>query len=251
MSTRNILLVEDDHLTAETMTATLEAAGYPIVGVARTLDEALALVRRERVDLAVIDVELQGSRSDGVSVALELLQHQEVLLIFVTGHTDSDTLRRIKSTQPAAFLSKPFQPVDLTMQVALALQSSESRSDRATALLPDFLLLPDNGQWVNVGQAEVVFAEANRSLTSVYVFNRRNPFVVSNNLGNIVGQLTLPTFYKLSRSCVVNLHFLAGLKDNQVLLRLSDEPKSPPKAFLIPAEKRAELLRRLPLVKAR
>lgn len=246
--TPTLLLVEDDRLTAEFMAEVLRAAGYAVV-LARTLAEAVAAARTQPIRLAILDVELEASDGDGVAVADELTAHRAIPLIFVTGHTDADTLRRVKSVQPVAFLSKPFQPVDLTMQVALALAAVAE--DTTPPLLPDCLLLPDNGQWINVRLAEVVVAEARRNFTSVFVFNRRNPYVVTNNLKNVARQLSLPSFYSLSRSHVVNLFYLAGMRDNHLLLRLSDEPGSAPKPYPIPADKRAALLQRLPLVKAR
>ncbi|MCY7349735.1 MAG: response regulator [Cytophagaceae bacterium] len=251
MTTRTILLVEDDALIAEGMADVLRRAGYAVAPPARTLAEAVAVVRHQPVDLAVLDVELRGSKDDGVAVARAILAHRPIPLIYVTGHTDTETLGRVKSTQPVAFLSKPFHPVDLTMQVALVFHSLERDRKPMPALLPDCLLLPDNGQWVNVRQAEVVFAEASTNFTFVHVFNCRNPYVVTNNLKNVAPQLTLPTFYQLSRSYVVNLHYLAGLKVNQLMLRLSDNPKVSFKTFSIPAERRASLMQRLPFVKAR
>jgi DNA-binding response OmpR family regulator len=245
----NLLLVEDDTATAEVMTLTLEEAGYTIIGVARTLEEALGLIRHERVDLALLDVQLDGSTGDGISVALELLRHQPIPLIFVTGRLDPATQQRIASTHAAAFLSKPFRPIDLLMQVALVLQNGAPAP--RPALLPDDLLFADQGQWVRLPKAEVVYAEANRHLTLVYGFDRKRPFVVSNHLSHVARYLDSDTFYPISRSCIINLAYLIGLKDHHALMRTDRDPAGQPKAISIPADKRSALLNRLPLVRTR
>lgn len=250
MRMQTILLVEDDALAAEMMASTLREAGYAVADVARTLAKALTVVRQQPVDLAILDVELHGSAGDGVAVAQAILEHQTIPLIYVTGHTDAVTLRRVRSTQPAAFLSKPFHPVDLTMQVALVLQASVPRTP-AENLLPGCLLVFNNGQWINIRQSEVVYAQADGNYTKLFVFNRPKPLMVTNNLKNVVPQLTLPVFYHLSRSHVVNLHYLAGLKETQLLLTLSDNPRTDSQPVQIPAEARAALIRRLPLVQSR
>ncbi len=249
MQAWNLLLVEDDPMTCEFMVAVLTQAGHAVTK-ARTLAEAVAVVRAKPVELAIIDVELPGSTGDGVAVARELLHHRPMPLIFVTGHTDADTLQRVKTTQPAAFLSKPFQPIDLTMQVELVMQATQAQR-AAENLLPDCLLLLDNGQWIKVRKAEIVYAQADGNYTNLFVFNRLKPHVVTNNLKNVIPQLTLSRFYPLSRSYIVNLDYLIGLKETQLLLRISENPKAAPQPIPIPAEGRAALLRRLPLVRSR
>ncbi len=59
---RCVLLVEDDFLVALATRDLLESAGYKIAGPAATLDRALRLVQSERLDAAVLDIDI-GTQS--------------------------------------------------------------------------------------------------------------------------------------------------------------------------------------------
>jgi len=52
------LIAEDDLMIADMVKMLLVDAGYEVCGIARTVTEAVALIRRHKPDLAVIDVRL-------------------------------------------------------------------------------------------------------------------------------------------------------------------------------------------------
>ena len=41
--------------------------------------------------------------------------------MYVTAHADPDTLRRARITEPFGYITKPFQSVDLSIQIEAAL----------------------------------------------------------------------------------------------------------------------------------
>jgi DNA-binding NarL/FixJ family response regulator len=68
-----ILVVEDDFLIALQTEAALTEAGFSVVGIAATAEEAIALAREQRPFLAVMDIRLAGER-DGIDAAGELFR---------------------------------------------------------------------------------------------------------------------------------------------------------------------------------
>src|ERR1700758_5641835 len=72
-----ILIVEDDLLVAAQIETALTEAGFDIVGVAATSEEALELANTDRPDLAIMDIKLAGVR-DGIDTAHELFRLHEV-----------------------------------------------------------------------------------------------------------------------------------------------------------------------------
>jgi hypothetical protein len=66
-----ILLVEDDFLVAMQMESTLTEAGFEVVGVASSGEDAIELAISERPRLVVMDIRLAGDR-DGIDTALQL-----------------------------------------------------------------------------------------------------------------------------------------------------------------------------------
>lgn len=57
---RRVLLVEDELLVAMDMQQTLTAAGMRVMGPAASVSSALDLIRAERPDAAVLDLNLRG-----------------------------------------------------------------------------------------------------------------------------------------------------------------------------------------------
>ena len=117
-----ILIVEDDYLVASELEATLTDAGFQVVGVASTADQAIRLARTQRPDLAVVDVRLIGRR-DGVDAAVTMFNEFGLRSIFATAHDDADTRERAKQASPIAWLAKPYTPARLIPLIRSALLS--------------------------------------------------------------------------------------------------------------------------------
>ena len=82
---RRILVVEDDYLVALALSTVLEEAGAHVVGPVASAEEAVALLEegRERVDAAVLDVDLNGETSYPVADALAT---RDIRFVFATGY---------------------------------------------------------------------------------------------------------------------------------------------------------------------
>jgi two-component system, response regulator PdtaR len=115
-----LLIAEDEHLVAIEIENTLADAGFQVVGVAGTAEEAIKLALSEKPDLAVMDIRLAGAR-DGVDAALELFNLTGMRCIFATAHHDAGTRLRAQPARPLAWLSKPYEPAALVEAVRGAL----------------------------------------------------------------------------------------------------------------------------------
>ena len=115
-----ILIVEDEYLAAAELKDGLADAGYEVVGIARTADQALALARSEKPLLAIMDIRLVGPR-DGVDAALEIFSETGVRCIFATALHDGETRRRAESAAPLGWLPKPYVVTSVLDMVRRAL----------------------------------------------------------------------------------------------------------------------------------
>ena len=84
---RHILLVEDEYYIAYAMQCGLEDAGARVVGPAAFVGDALALLDRELIDGAVLDVSLDDEK---VFPVAEALTTRGIPFIFATGYAASD-----------------------------------------------------------------------------------------------------------------------------------------------------------------
>jgi DNA-binding response OmpR family regulator len=78
-----VLLVEDEALLSLLIEESMERLGCDIVGVAACLGDALIKARSLMVDVAILDVNLDGQLSYPVA---EILRSRSIPLIFVTGY---------------------------------------------------------------------------------------------------------------------------------------------------------------------
>src|SRR6185436_6657237 len=77
----SIIIVEDEFLVATDLEHDLIKAGYKVLGIAASAAEAVALARRTRPTIAIMDVRL-ANESDGVEAALELYRDLNIRSVF-------------------------------------------------------------------------------------------------------------------------------------------------------------------------
>jgi len=113
-----ILVVEDESMIALYIAEILEDHGFKVVGPVATLSGAIALARRERLDGALLDVNILGGRVDNVA---EILNRRGVPFIFVTANGRDDLPERFTNT---TLVGKPFNPSNLIREIKLIRQPS-------------------------------------------------------------------------------------------------------------------------------
>jgi CheY-like chemotaxis protein len=111
---KRVLVVEDEALIAFQVIDALEELGWEVVGPAASLAAALELAGEERLDGAVLDVNLRGS--DVYPVA-RLLDARGVPLVFTTGYRAA-MLPEPYRDRPK--VSKPFEAETLVASVVRA-----------------------------------------------------------------------------------------------------------------------------------
>ncbi len=104
-----VLIVEDEFLIGLLMQRTLLGAGHGVIGPARTAAEAVRLARRERPDLALIDIRLDEG-ADGVEAARTMWERFETPSILVTAYAQD---ARRAAGIAIGCLHKPFDPPEL------------------------------------------------------------------------------------------------------------------------------------------
>jgi DNA-binding response OmpR family regulator len=103
---RRVLLVEDESLVAALAEDILLDAGCEVV-LAMDLKEALVLAADERIELAILDVNLGSARSYPVA---EILRERAVPFIFATGYGRVGLDEAYRDTP---VVQKPYRPHEL------------------------------------------------------------------------------------------------------------------------------------------
>jgi len=130
-SGRRVLLVEDEPIVAWLLKDMLVDLGCSVVGPAADVNQALAMIDAESIDVAVLDVNLRGQMSYPLA---DVLVARGVPFVFSTGY-DKDRLLDGYRTFPA--LQKPFHRSDLGDTLAKLLASKERNVESAIATVVD------------------------------------------------------------------------------------------------------------------
>jgi CheY-like chemotaxis protein len=120
-SRRRVLIVEDEALIAMDLKGRLENLGYEVPGIAASADAALTLASRHTPDLILMDIRLQGAR-DGIEAAAEVRRLLDIPVIFLTSHSDVETIERARLAEPFGYIAKPFGFVNFRALIEIALQ---------------------------------------------------------------------------------------------------------------------------------
>jgi DNA-binding LytR/AlgR family response regulator len=248
-----VLIVEDELLVAVAIEEALLRAGLGVSGIASTYEEAIALIGRIPVDLAIVDVGLAGE-PDGVATARALLRQQWIPLIYLTGTTDDATFERAKATNPYAFLNKPLRPQELIQQVLLAIHNALQTETTIIIANDEPLYLPTSQGYARVRQSDIYYLEGAGNFTHVYLTNEAakriipsskpgQPLLLTGNLGHWGNHLSLRLFYRLSKSLIINLTYIDRVETHQIILGDC--------SISLPDGARKSLLERLHIVRTR
>jgi nitrogen-specific signal transduction histidine kinase len=118
-----ILLVEDELVILDTVTAMLEQLGYTVLAVS-TPNEAIRLAQQhpEKIDLVLTDVIMPDM--NGRDLADQLLAHQPwVKCLFMSGYTADIIAHQGKLEEDIHFIQKPFSLSTLAARIRLTLES--------------------------------------------------------------------------------------------------------------------------------
>ncbi|HWQ66830.1 MAG TPA: response regulator [Methanospirillum sp.] len=115
---RRILIVEDEAVTSVMLEKTLKELGYEVVGSAFDGEEAIALAAEKRPDLVLMDIRIQGDM-DGIETAKRIYQQYDIPIIYLTAHSDDDTIQRAVASGPFGYLIKPFKERELYSNIEM------------------------------------------------------------------------------------------------------------------------------------
>ena len=147
--TTDILVVDDEPDIRDLISGVLEDEGYAVRSAA-TASKALEEVRKRAPGLVILDVWLQGSDMDGLSV-LKFIKSIDPLIpvIVISGHGNIETAVAAIRRGAYDFIEKPFKSDRLLHLVARAIESTSLKRENAS--LRNMVVSSDD--WIGSSQA--------------------------------------------------------------------------------------------------
>jgi two-component system, OmpR family, KDP operon response regulator KdpE len=134
MSTSTILIVDDEPQIRRVMRTTLSSNGYSVIE-ASSGEEALEIMRKERPELVLLDVNMPGM--GGLEVCREIRDQSEVAIIMLTvRNTEHDKVLALDAGADD-YVVKPFSIEELLARIRAALRRTSSAEPVPTYVSSD------------------------------------------------------------------------------------------------------------------
>lgn len=120
-----ILIVEDQFIEAKSLNVILTNSGYSTCSIARSVAAALAIIEKEKPDLVLVDIFLQG---EGTGIDLgKILNEKNIAFVYLSANSNRQILEEAKPTKPYGFMVKPFRAKDVLIMLDVALYLHKHR----------------------------------------------------------------------------------------------------------------------------
>ncbi len=130
-----VVIAEDEAIIRLDLKEILEEEGYEVVGETGRGDEAVALVREHKPDLAILDIRMPGL--DGLSAAREITAERAAAVLILTAYSQRNLIEEARDAGALAYLVKPFQRSELIPAIEVALgrhQEMRALEDEVSSL---------------------------------------------------------------------------------------------------------------------
>lgn len=221
----DIMVVEDDMIIAADISMQLTQLGYNVSAILPKGEDALAQLQHSQPDIILMDVGLKGDL-DGVDTAQEILNNYEIPVIFLTANSDPETFRRAKHTRPFAFITKPFEAIDLERSLELLVSRLESEKEEATEedaqadtdsyILSDRIFIRFKERMVKVFLNDIKYIEAERAYCRIHTTDKE--YLITLPLKAFSEKLEADQFLRVHRSYMVNLSKVDELAEEYVVI---------------------------------
>ncbi len=130
MATPQILIVEDETVTRNTLKSIFEAEGYDVFEATDGMQMHRILSAQE-IDLVIMDINLPGK--NGLMLARELRENANTALMFLTGRDNE--VDKILGLEIGAddYITKPFNPRELAIRARNLLQRTMTETVKDTS----------------------------------------------------------------------------------------------------------------------
>ena len=211
----NILIVEDEGITAESLSNVITKLGYHVSGIAADALDAIDILSNESTDMAILDINIQGDK-DGIWLADLIQKKYKIPFIFLTAYEDEGILDRAINTKPLGYLLKPFTKTDISAAIKLAMQNyaqdkrvdslvtEEDEQNSEPFKVSNTIFIRDKHIFKKLVISEITMLKSDGHY--VEVFTKNNKYLVRTKLNEFCNVLPESMFVRVHRSYVVNIN---------------------------------------------
>lgn len=236
MNKLNVLIVEDEAITAESLADVLEQLDYEVAGIAADAFEAIDILNDDKTDFAILDINIQGDK-DGIWVADLIQRKYGIPFIFLTAFDSEQVLSRAVETKPYGYLLKPFTKIDISAAIQLAMQNfalnkrtesideQPSDEEQDPFVVSNVVYIKDDYLYKKLVVDDIVMLKSDGHYVEVHTHDRKQ--LIRAKLTDFTSILPQNRFVRTHRSHVVNVGCIDKFSNSTVYIQGGEVPISP------------------------
>lgn len=211
---KKVVIIDDDPSAIENLTKLLASHdGFRIAGTVTDPNLAVEKVRQNKPDLIFLDIQMPGK--DGFEVLRGLLaENLQTEVIFVTAY-DKFAIDAIRMSA-LDYLLKPVSPFELQNALMRFIGKTQSQNLNSSmqALLEKTILHANKLKFSThtgfymLSPDEIVYVQADWNYSEVFTSDTKSE-LVTMNIGKLEEMLPKHLFYRINRSIIINVSYLA------------------------------------------
>ncbi len=227
-----ILIVEDEMIIAANLSLQVSKLGYEVSGIIPKGEEALLYIKESPPDIILMDINLKGG-IDGIETARAMQQHHNIPIIYITANADDEHFNRAKSTHPHAFISKPFNSLDLKRAIELTTSRVQNggheanghpKNDHITLVLNDSIYIRNQEKLIKIYIKDILYIEAERNYCRI--FTKGKEYLLVMTLKDLDEKLPEAHFIRIHRSYIINIGHIDEIAISYVAIARKTIPLS-------------------------
>ena len=228
MDVCKILIVEDESLVAMDMADMLTRLGYEVLPNAMGYNDAVSVLDTKAPDLVLVDINLSGTKT-GIDLAQLLHDKYKLPFIFITSHTDKQTVNQAAATLPYGYLVKPFDSGDLFTCIEIALTNYTERNGyakkNASGLkVDDSIFVKTDKNFIKVKITDILWLESEHNY--MFIVCEKGKYIVRSSFKDFLVNIPNDQFFQVHKSYIINMNKVESFSHTDVVINGKEIPLS-------------------------
>jgi DNA-binding LytR/AlgR family response regulator len=207
---KRAVIVEDEFFVANHLKKILQKNGYDVIAMYHDGETMMKNIDSLKDLIFLLDIQLAG-KVDGINIAWEL-NKRGIPFVFITANTEDGTFKKAITTNPVAYISKPFKEMDVIAGITLAYQRLDVKISIDSGK-EKFILDPKD---VLYFKSDNVYVE---------VFLEDKSYILRKQLKDLENDLS-HNFKRCHKSFIVNMTKISRIKGYFIYLNEIEIPMS-------------------------
>lgn len=189
-----ILLVEDDFLNRRITRKILQENNYNTLE-AKNAKEALEILKKEHIDLVILDIHLGEDEQDGISLGQQINTKIQLPFIYLTAYENPEIIGMAIATTPYSYVTKPFKSIDLINAIEIAIRQSGRKNMQKIKVKDEEFQID-----LMVEEINYILSEGNYLL----FYTDTKTYKLRSTIKQILTELSSDQFIQVHRAYIIN-----------------------------------------------